>query len=215
MAAKARQPSHSRGMLRPRALASSGLTLVELLIGIALLAVLMGLAVPSFQAQVASSQLTSATNALLGSLMQARAQAIRLGRRVTVCRTNDQSQCDTDTTRGWETGWLIFIDADRTVPAGTSGAQVSATDTILGRSEPLPPALRAVGNNPVSQYISFAASGEARTMGSGLLLGTIRICTGSAALADASRARELVLSAGGRIVSSPTPAGVAPTCPAP
>ena len=144
---------------------------------------LLGLAAPSFQAQIAASQLTSATNALLGSLMQARAQAIRLGKRVTVCRTQDQQQCDTDASRGWESGWLVFVDLDR---AGNNDAFVSPTDTVLSRNEALPPALRVRGNAQVDNFISFGASGEARTMSGGNNpLGTIRVCSQSGALADA------------------------------
>lgn len=195
-------------MLRHRP--ASGLTLIELLIGIALLAVLLGLAAPSFQAQIAASQLTSATNALLGSLMQARAQAIRLGKRVTVCRTHDQQQCDNNAARGWESGWLVFIDIDR---AGNANAFVSPADTILSRNEALPPALRVRGNQQVDDFISFGASGEARTMAGGNNpLGTIRVCSQSGALADTDRERQLVLSAGGRIVNRPSPAAVAANC---
>ena len=197
----------------PRPLHSSGITLVELLIGVVLLAVLLGLAAPSFQSQLAASQLTSATQALLGSLLQARAQAIRLGQRVTVCRSINQQQCDTGLSSGWETGWLTFIDADR---AGNSSAQVSPGDTLLARSEGLPSALRVTGNSQVSQFISFGATGEARFMGGGTtVLGTIRVCSTSPALKDALRARDLVLSTGGRLVSRETPAPVPATCPSP
>lgn len=196
----------------PRRRPPSGLTLIELLIGIALLAVLMALAAPSFQAQLAESQLTSATNALLGSLMQARAQAIRLGRRVTLCRSFDQQQCDTDALRGWETGWLMFIDGDR---AGSNDAQLSPTDILLARSEPLPASLRVRGNSFVDQYISFAASGEARQLsGSFIPTGTIQVCSTSASLADARRATHLVLSVGGRVVSRPA-ASASVACPGP
>ncbi|MEY2619330.1 MAG: hypothetical protein RL522_2332 [Pseudomonadota bacterium] len=199
-------------MLRRRAL--SGLTLVELLTGIALLAILLALAAPSFQAQIAASQLTSASNALLGSLMQARAQAMRMGQRVTVCRSADQQQCDTQATRGWEAGWLVFIDANRT--SSTGDAEVSAGDTVLARSESLPPSLRVAGNRQVNQYLSFAAGGEARTLTGGTNpLGTIRVCSTSAALADQRRAVEIVLSSGGRLVSRPTASPVDANCPAP
>lgn len=188
--------------------ALSGLTLVELLIGIALSAALMTLAAPSFRAQIAASQLTSATNALLGSLTQARAQAIRLGQRVTVCRSNDQATCDTDTTRGWETGWLVFVDPTR---ADSANARVSVGDTIVSRHERLPGALRATGNGQVDDYISFAASGQARTIAGGRRpLGTIRICSTSPALLADNRARNLVLAAGGRVVSEGV---VAANCP--
>jgi type IV fimbrial biogenesis protein FimT len=204
-------------MLRHRPV--SGLTLIELLIGIALLAVLLGLAAPGFEAQIAASQLSSASNALMGGLMQARAQAIRLGRRVTVCRTSDQQQCDNTRGRGWETGWLIFIDVDR--PAGNAQAQVSATDTILARNEAVSPMLRIRGNQAVDDFVSFSASGEARTMaGSANALGTIRVCSVSPALADAGppqdvRARDLVLAAGGRVVRRMPAAAVTINCPAP
>ncbi len=195
-------------MLRHRPV--SGLTLIELLIGIALLAVLLGLAAPSFQAQIAASQLSSATHALLGSLMQARAQAIRLGKRVTVCRTHDQEQCDTHAARGWESGWLVFVDIDR---AGNTDAFVSPTDTVLTRNEALPATLRVRGNTQVDTYISFGASGEARTMAGGTHpLGTLRVCSLSGALADTDRERQLVLAAGGRIVNRPSPAPVNATC---
>ncbi|MEY4710618.1 MAG: hypothetical protein RIS88_68 [Pseudomonadota bacterium] len=194
----------------PRRRPPSGLTLIELLIGIALLAALMALAAPSLRAQIAQSQLTAATNALFSSLMQARAQAIRLGRRVTLCRTHDQQQCDTDNARGWESGWLVFIDNDR---SGGTQASVSASDTLLSRHEPLPSTLRARGNSQVDTFISFGASGEARTMGGGTNpLGTLRVCSLSGALADTARERQLVLAAGGRIVSRPAPAAVNATC---
>lgn len=190
-----------------------GLTLVELLVGVALLAILLALAAPSFQAQLAAAQLTSATNALMGSLLQARAQAIRVGQRVTVCRSVDLQQCDTDKTHGWDSGWLIFIDVDRTV---TNQAEVSASDTILTRSEALPPLLRVRGNAQVDDYISFAASGEARTLSGGSNpLGTIRVCSTSAQLPDTRRSRDLILSAGGRVVVETPAAGTTSSCPAP
>lgn len=195
----------------PRRPPTSGLTLVELMFGIALLAILLALAVPSFQAQIAGSQLASASEALTGSLMQARAQAIRLGRRVTVCRSVNLQQCDTDTSRGWEVGWLTFVDTDRT----GNEAQVSALDTLLARSEPLPASVRVRGNRAVNQYISFAASGEARTLSGGSNpLGTLQVCSTSAALPDARRATDLVLSAGGRVVSRPS-GSVTAQCPGP
>jgi type IV fimbrial biogenesis protein FimT len=182
-----------------RARSLSGLTLIELLVGIALSAALMTLAAPSFRTQIAASQLTSATNALLGSLTQARAQAIRLGQRVTVCRSNDQTTCDTDRARGWETGWLVFVDATR---ADSADVTVSVGDTILSRNERLPGALRVTGNPQVDDYISFAASGQARTIAGGRMpLGTIRICSTSPALRNNNRARDLALATGGRVVS--------------
>jgi hypothetical protein len=69
------------------------------------------------------------------------------------------------------------------------------------------------GNAQVDNFISFGASGEARTMAGGNNpLGTIRVCSLSGALADTDRERQLVLAAGGRIVNRPSPAPVNVTC---
>lgn len=190
-----------------------GLTLVELLMGLVVLAILLAIAVPSFQAQMAASQLNSATSALMGSLMQTRAQAIRLGQRVTLCRSNDQANCDNDRTRGWETGWIIFADPTH---AASNEAEVSAGDTIVLRSPALPANLRVRGNVNVDDFVSFAANGQQRALGGvGLQMGTIRVCSTSGALTDQTRARHLILNTVGRVVSANPGQAVAINCPAP
>jgi len=59
-----------------------GFTLVELLVGIALVAALMFIAVPNFGAWLQNTQIRAATDAFLGGLQLARAEAVR--RNVTV-----------------------------------------------------------------------------------------------------------------------------------
>ena len=53
-----------------------GFTLVELMIGVAVLAVLMGLAVPSFQNWMLNTQIYNAAEAVQNGLVKARAEAI-------------------------------------------------------------------------------------------------------------------------------------------
>jgi len=63
---------------------SRGFTLVELLVTLAVLAVVLGFGVPSFQNMVESNRVTSVTNSLVGLLNYARAEAMRHGRAVSV-----------------------------------------------------------------------------------------------------------------------------------
>jgi len=62
-----------------------GFSLVELMVTIAVLAILLAIGIPSFASLIASNRLTSATNELVAALQTARTEAIRRNVRVTVC----------------------------------------------------------------------------------------------------------------------------------
>lgn len=191
--------------------ASAGLTLIEVLVALSVLAILASLATPGLQALGASSALGSATSELFATLQLARSEAMRQGRRVTVCRSHDQQTCDTDPTRRWDSGWLVFIDTDR---SGSTQAAVSPADVITARHGPVAAHLRLLGNQPVSSFVSFSADGRGRTMGGGMLAGTLRVCSTSPALDDTRRATDLVLSTHGRLITR-TAGTQGVQCPAP
>ena len=93
-----------------------GFTLIELMITIALLAILLFVAVPNFSGFVASSRLTASKELLISSVAFARSEAIKRGESVAVCRTDDAATC-IGTSQGagnadWSEGWLVFLDAD-------------------------------------------------------------------------------------------------------
>ena len=62
----------------------AGFTLIELMVGVAIMGILLMVGVPSFQSAVASSRLTTSTNDVVSALALARTEAIRRGARVTV-----------------------------------------------------------------------------------------------------------------------------------
>lgn len=66
----------------------SGLTLIELLVGLVVMTVLTSLAVPGFQGLREQSQIRSAGMAVYADLQLARSEAIKRNREVTVCFTN-------------------------------------------------------------------------------------------------------------------------------
>lgn len=174
----------------------SGLTLIELMVTLAIMAMVGFLATPSLRAIAASNALRGTTAEFLSAVQLGRSEALRLGRRVTLCRSFDQATCDTDANRRWDSGWIIFIDNDR----GNSGAPaVSPSDVILARRGPVTADLRLVGNTPVADFLSFASDGRGKTMQGSFLVGTLRVCSTSSALKDQQRSIDLVLSKSGRV----------------
>ena len=63
---------------------SSGFTLVELMVTLAVLVILAAIAAPNFARIIAENRATSAANEFLGMLQTARSEAVRLNRLVTV-----------------------------------------------------------------------------------------------------------------------------------
>ena len=91
---------------------SRGFTLIELMVAVAMIAILSAVAAPSFSEMMVRSAIRSASSDLGADLNVARAEAIRVGGRVSVCpRTSPTDMtCGSD----WSQGWLVFRDAGST-----------------------------------------------------------------------------------------------------
>ncbi|MDH5227133.1 MAG: GspH/FimT family pseudopilin [Gammaproteobacteria bacterium] len=89
-----------------------GLTLVELMITIFIMAVLAMLAVPSFRDASLGSRLSAAANSLHGSIQIARSEAIKVNAPITLCASSDGSTCATG--GDWDQGWIVMT-ADNVV----------------------------------------------------------------------------------------------------
>lgn len=100
----------------------SGFTLVELMIVVAILALLVTVGIPSFNSFLADNRMSSYTNDLIADLNLARSEAIKRNTPVSICSSTDQASCANSSS--WNTGWVIFTDT------GTEGT-VDGTDTIL------------------------------------------------------------------------------------
>lgn len=199
-----------------RRLKQAGFTLVELVITITIFTILLALAIPSFQGLIASTRVSTSTNDFLAALAQARSEAIRRGQRVTLCMSANGAQC---TNAGsWEQGWIIFTDGIPTgLPnAAAPNAQVDNGETIISVAPAAATNILIQGQVAVSQYVSFASNGQSRTVAGIPQTGTIEVCTTSPSVADASRARDLLLNASGQVVmQSPTLNAIPVNCPNP
>ncbi len=91
-----------------------GFTLYELLVTLALLAVLVGLAVPAFGIYIAKGRQASEINALFHAVHRARKASIMRRKVVSICPTQDGRQCGS--IADWSTGWLLFENTDADSP---------------------------------------------------------------------------------------------------
>ncbi|HMB38998.1 MAG TPA: GspH/FimT family pseudopilin [Wenzhouxiangellaceae bacterium] len=84
----------------------AGFTMMELLIGIAVLAILTTLAVPSFTQFIANNRLASEANEMVASFQFARSEALKRGVQVQVCSSGDGATCGGN----WNQGWIAVAD---------------------------------------------------------------------------------------------------------
>jgi type IV fimbrial biogenesis protein FimT len=91
-----------------QALRQRGFTLIELMVTIAVAALLLGLAAPSFRDLAIRNELSTYTNELISSINYARSEAVRSGKPVQICSSSDGESCS----GVWTDGWVTFVDAD-------------------------------------------------------------------------------------------------------
>lgn len=97
-----------------------GFTIVELVITVALLAVMLALAVPNFKSAFQRNALATTSNRIVNSMMLARSEAINRNTSVTMCNIFDATplvyplSCTNDGL--WETGWRVWVDLDGNGP---------------------------------------------------------------------------------------------------
>jgi type IV fimbrial biogenesis protein FimT len=96
-----------------------GFTLWELLCALLVVAVLLGIGVPSFGSFALDSVRTADVNAFVASVQLARNEAAKRARPVVLCKTADWRRCGGDELE-YEAGWMIFVNEDGRRPPSRS-----------------------------------------------------------------------------------------------
>lgn len=166
-----------------------GMTLIELLVTIAIAAIVTAYAVPSFKDTFTRARLTAHSNTVMSSLLLARGESIKRNGRVVLCMSADGSTCTTTGT--WEQGWIVFVDTD-------SNATRATGETIIQKVAALSGVFKLTSVNSSSTTltsVSFTGSG------SPVSAATFTLCDTK----DTSKsARQIALLATGRPRITPT-----------
>lgn len=136
-----------------------GFTLVELMVTVAILAILASIAAPSFSSLLADQRLSGAANALLSDINFMRSEALRRGVNVSACpSTSPESVNPSCNGNDWATGWIVFLDSNgdgsRDTGSSTTEALLRASSALTGVST----AFATSGGSGVN-FIRFNARG--------------------------------------------------------
>lgn len=174
--------------IRPR-IANSGFSLVELLVVVALLAILAGLAAPSFSGMFEKYRVSTSREAVLASVQLSRSEAIRQGTRVLIAR---KTACGLTLTvdNDWSCGWTSFADAN-------GNNSKDAGEAMIQDIEP-PTGVVVMKNGTVPlAYIAINRYGQAEALAQGFAIYP------KGKLATDANAQRLCFGAGGRIRTIP------------
>ncbi|MGQ7845569.1 GspH/FimT family pseudopilin [Granulosicoccus sp. 3-233] len=181
------QPS---GVPRQHALSAAGFTLLELIITLAISAVLIGLAVPSMKSFMGSSEISATSNDFVHSLQTARSEAIKRAGPVGLCPSDnplaDEPGCDATS---YANGWIVFFDAD-------GNGQRSAGEELVVRSESRSATFSFIPDTAFEQRIYFGESGSSINPAGVPLSGNIEI-----RLLGSDEQRIVRVAANGRIAT--------------
>ena len=166
---------------------NGGFTLIELMVTIALAAVLMALAAPSFVQYQRNSELTSLTNSLLAAINAAKGEAMKTGRNAFVIPLGT----------GWNSGWVVYVDTNR------DNAYTEGTDITVQKQDAVKSYFDITGNSIAagsSPYIKFDSTGYSTDTNAApvaLTLSISRNDTTSASVSEESR--RVVIARTGRV----------------
>jgi type IV fimbrial biogenesis protein FimT len=182
-------------LFHPKASTTDGFTLIELMVTLAVAAILVAMAAPSFRTLLASNRLSTQTNELVGAITFTRSEAVKRGRNVTLCRTDSATAlaCLAGNQSAWE-HWIVIdpgiaaTDSSRVLRRGSIPTQqisVAASSNLT-----------ATANQIVFRPDGMALGSD----GSTLLIATLRVCTGTQGVDQ--NARLLELRGGGRVATT-------------
>ncbi len=166
----------------------TGLTLIEMMMVLAVIAILVGLGVPSMGRLAAQHQLTAAVNSYVAGFQQARLRAVTLAGQTVACPSRDGRTC----TGGldWGSGWLIYDDDNR-------NRRLDPGENVVAVFQPLRPQLSAFSSIGRPSLV-YRADGS--SAGSNL---RVTVCDQRGLVAG----RSIVVNQGGRPRAAPDELG--------
>lgn len=161
-----------------------GFTLVEIVVGLALAALVVALGLPVYRDVIAARELDNQARRLADTLNRARSEAIKHGYRVNVCKSANGRDCAV--AGAWDMGYLVYTEDD-------GDGRVDADETRVRAEGPARNGITIRGNRPVADFVSYTALGHARLLSGALQMGTFTVCR------PGHKALEVILANSGRV----------------
>lgn len=153
-----------------------GFTLIELMVAVAVLAILLSIGVPAFGTMIDAQRLDNEAHRLMRSVQFTRNEAVRRNRHVLMQPVNGS----------WTNGWVVFLDDDR-------NGQHDPDDPLLRVEGPAGAVIHA--NGSLTGYVRYNSQGESELLNGGFLSGTFSLCPRQPGV----EARQLVINRVGRV----------------
>jgi len=93
----------------------NGFTLLELMVTLAVAAILLSVGVPGFRSVIMDNRLVRDTNQFVASINLARSAAVRFQRTAAVCASAnfDATVPSCSNSTDWSQGWIVWVDKNR------------------------------------------------------------------------------------------------------
>lgn len=128
-----------------------GFTLIELMIAIALSALLLSMAIPALDQFTTSARQTGAVNDFVSSMHVARSTAVTTNFRTTICASASGANCEAVS---WDQGWIVFSDRDSDQTVDNDETIVASSDGIDGLS---------IQSGEFGQFLMYRPNGRVMT----------------------------------------------------
>lgn len=151
-----------------------GFTLIELMIGIAIMGIVLAFGGPALQDMIASHRLKTQVNSFVGALNIARSEAVKRNKLVVVRKTS------TD----WKDGWEVFVDFDADNSKDNDDEVIQAYESLINN-------YFITVTSQYTNYIAYRPDGRSNTNGS------FNVCSSS----NYADFRRISISGSGRIRS--------------
>lgn len=179
----------------------AGFTLVELMVGLTITAILIGIAVPSFKEYITRTAVENLQDRLGAAITFTRSEAASRNTVVTLCSSNTGIGC---VANQWQTGWIVFVDTNGNQIADPAAGAVPAEE-ILQKYQ------AATNANPISFQQEGVGGGAATPLNAlsftsqGFVRGEIRaFATFCAKSKEAQFTRGLTVERSGRVMKGKT-----------
>ncbi len=134
-----------------------GFTLFELIITLAIAAIVVGVAAPSFSTMIQDNRFSGQSLDFIAALNLARSEAIKRRVQVTLCKSANEADC-TVGGNDWGQWWIVFVD-------NNGDAVRDGGETILRVHGPLSGNNTLRGNNNFRNFIAYIPSGRSNQIG--------------------------------------------------